>query len=359
MTAIEPTPAFGNLPPPDCLDETAEPATFGVQCEGCPADCRVLAAGRMVVEQAAMIEDRDRDLDDARFTIDGLRETVTGLRISLDEAEATVAEQAGRIVRLTDRIARMRPDKLVDTAYTNESFCDLLEHDANLRGELLQNEWGVLSLDARFMAYINTLGVDMGDGFVVSSGQEIDHVTTNLVRSADRRAADQEHDGSLARYEDRLDHPAHLDIIVRKGGDEYLLLIRRVDPDQLQAIAQRVQEHLSVSSALIRYQDGKPPFIASVASAHAKEMPPEERILVGDDLWRMSMLLNARADRELTSIKASQYLQMWAMVAAVAPHAGYPEKMPSSREVSALFLRHLCPDFMDNPDRYVRRHTYL
>jgi GGDEF domain-containing protein len=322
----------GAAAPLRCID-TQNLTALGLPCEDCPLlpDCKALEAGQRIVALEAE------------------------LRVSSEENERHELSNA----RLFERLLNLRLDALVETAFTPEGLKDHLMHDEGIAEELQQGNWGVVRLDGRFVQYINRFGNDVGDEFLMRGGREITAVANGLARFGSRRQqqelADEEH-----RVEQRRQgHSRANDIICRQGGDEFALLIRDVTPEQLAHVAARIQTALTVDKALERYAQGNVPFIASVGYAHAAQpdIAPEVagQLIVHNDTWGAFKIINAAADKGQRSTKSRQYDEMWERTMQIMPAdaaAKYIVRPSSDREVAALFLEYLCPEFQRDPTRF-------
>jgi hypothetical protein len=310
-----------------CLDITSD--TLGVQCEPCPTNCHALAAGQLLAEQTLQIGQLETD------------------KLQLMQDTRTLAT----------RLDVSRRDRLVRTAYTKEGLDDLLKNDAELRGELLQGNWGTLCVDVRFAGVVNQLGIEYGDGLIIVSNQEV-HVAVNEVteqirgnlRSVDRKVINLEED---EEWQHILLHPRKHDVVNRKGGDEYLIIVRDVNPDQLGIVCERIQGLFSVSTAIERYAHGRPPFVASVGSAHFSELEEKPDPTDGD-LWATAMQLNTIADKRQVAMKKEQYILM-------ADMAGLSEdeiEALNTKMISEAWLTRFCPDFLEDPTDYFELPSY-
>jgi GGDEF domain-containing protein len=238
---------------------------------------------------------------------------------------------------------------------------DHLEHDTELQEELKRMEWGVVRLDGRFVNYINRFGNDVGDDFLQSGGAEITSITDGLVRSYNRRAEVPVPPPQVPVAENRDDqrrqgHSLSYDIICRQGGDEFSLIIRNVSPAQLSLVAGRIQAKLTVSQALERYSQDGVPFIASVGHSHATDFMPEVRgKLSRSRYWEAFKQVNDQADEGQRLTKSRQYEEMWNIAYHSMPADGRPMTVarPDDRKVAEEFLRWTCPDFMEDPMRFL------
>lgn len=333
------SPELSSTPPLLCLDQAPESTTFAVPCEGCPLIST--EAGCAALTGAQVIRSQGREI--ARLTEENQR---------TQEINAILLE----------RLLNLRIDALVGTAFTPEGLRDHLTHDEQIQEELRKRNWGAVRLDGRFVHYINRFGTEVGDDFLQSGGEEITSISDGLVRVRPDRRQQQKPVEVDQRVEEQRQqgHSLKFDIICRQGGDEFVLLIRNVDPAQLARIAARIQAQLSVAVALERYNEGKVPFIASVGFAHAMspEFGPEVTgMLSRQDYWEAFRKVSAAADVGQRAAKSRQYNTMWELTVASMPPNERPITVtrPGDREVAETFLRIMCPDFMDDPMSFLVR----
>jgi hypothetical protein len=286
--------------------------------------------------------------------------TLQAENASLQEANEAQERQNAEIL---ERLLNLRLDVLVTEAFTPEGLKDHLEHSPELQAELGKMRWGVIRLDGRFVKYMNRFGVVVGDRFLQEGGSEIAAIADGLARSGSRRTEDVSVPDDQRAGVDRRQtpreqgHSLRHDIICRPGGDEFSLIIRNVSPIDLTKIAMRIQDQLSVTRALERYEDGEAPFIASVGATHASEKRPEVVTLLNDDdPWGAFKLVNSSADEREIEIKKSQYNEMWGMVVSAMTDRDDSALInkPDERVIAERFLRDYCPDFWASPWDYLR-----
>lgn len=294
-----------------CTD-TSDLSTLGLPCEDCPVlpdDCRALAAGKLILAQQR------------------------------------------RLGTQQERLQAMRIDSIVDNAFTPEGLRDHLLYDANLAEELRQLQWGVVEVDGRFLDYLNQFGGEfLGDRFLRQGGAHIVDLIEGLIRRrnqpvpADRRAG----------------YTSSLDILCRRGGDEYALLVRNVSPKQLADIATRLQGHLTPQAAIERYDQGHIPFMASVSFQHASTLDPaicRQTLLSASNPWGAFEIIYRAASLHQTAIKAAQYATMWQLVRKTAESNGIRTMMKhqpdDKRSVAEAFLSLLCTRFWIDPAKFI------
>lgn len=316
-----------------CLDEAISSPAALTECVGCPVlpNCIAYNAARHIVEQEAEINQLDQQLSQAEELL-VLRET----------------DLSDVITRLLDN----RHDSLVPTTLTPEGLKDLLRKDAGLRAEILARRWGAIRLDGRFVGHANTMGNDVGDGLLEAGGRDIGRAALGAVRHKERRA--KEAGPHLADWDvRRLEYPFRPDIVVRQGGDEFTILVRRVSLQGFQRAAARIESHLTVDEALRRYDNGMAPFIASVGIAHCQDL--QQVAVPAGDAWALFNTMNTLADEGQRASKTRQYAEMWAIAHDLMPRevAISYDQMPDKNEVARLFLQYRCPGFYTNPRAYL------
>lgn len=298
--------------PPACID-TDRPDAIGQACDDCPfvsaeeteqaADCRYLAVGRRIIS---------------------LTEAVDGL---------------------SRRNNEMRTDLLVQDSLTPAGLRDELRHNQALGQELARRQWGVIRLDGRFVNYLNTFGNLIGDEFLSASGQAIDEAVLRTTRHRNIIPPD-----GVELRKDANGRAAGPDILCRQGGDEFSIIVRNVDYDELEYVAGRVAEELGVGAALSRYESGNMPLVASVGIAHAGEVEPDSSEAGSIDLYDWFKQVNAKADEGQMHDKSHQYEEMWWLVCDYEPQlANAYTAMPDGRTIAQLFLERYCPDFYQDP----------
>lgn len=298
--------------PPACID-ISQPEAVGQPCEDCPFtpteetgpadDCRYLAVGRQIISLTA--------------AVDGL----------------------------SQRNDEMRTDLLVQDSLTPAGLRDELRHNQALGHELARRQWGVIRLDGRFVNYLNTFGNLIGDEFLSASGQAIDEAILHTTRHRNIIPPD-----GVELRRDANGRAAGPDILCRQGGDEFSIIVRNVDYDELKYVAGRVAEELGVGAALSRYMSGNMPLVASVGIAHASEVEPDNPDADSIDLYDWFKQVNAKADEGQMRDKSRQYEEMWWLVCDYEPQlANDYTATPDGRKIAQLFLERYCPDFYQDP----------
>jgi len=309
-----------------------------------PEGCSVLKAGQTLVAREAEI-----------VTLTSKNQALTFENQSLRDANEEIERENALLI---ERLFNLRIDTLIQTAFTPEGLKDHLEHDNEIQEELRGMQWGVVRLDGRFVNYINRFGNSVGDDFLQSGGAEITSITDGLVRTYSRRAEMPTPPPEIDKRQDqrRQGHSLAYDIICRQGGDEFSLIIRNVNPGQLALVAGRIQAKLTVPQALERYAQGGVPFIASVGYSHASDFAPEVRgKLSRGRVWQAFKQVNDQADEGQRHTKSRQYEEMWGIAYHSMPADSRPLTVarPDDRTVAEEFLRWTCPDFMENPMRFL------
>ncbi len=321
--------------PLDCIGAPPYEDTYliGRPCEGCtelslPDGCPVRQVGMALIQQEAIIIDKEWEL----------------------------AQRAASLSNLIERLLAMRYDSLVKSTTTPEGLRDLLQSDEQLRQEAQQGAWGVVRFDGRFVEYMNRFGNEVGDMFLESGGKDLIEITDGLLRTRTRRSENEHIDKRPAWHTGKLDYPDEYDIICREGGDEFVVLVRHVNPEQLQTVAARIAARLTVEYALERYEHGKAPFIASVGYAHVGDMPADSSGAMTKDPWDMFTTLNALADAGQRTQKDAQYEQMLALALAAMPPEGADQltRQLGKTEITTMFLHYRCPKFYEDPVSYLQ-----
>lgn len=328
MTGAESTQLYPNL----CLRQQLGGQVLTV-CAECPvADpetrCVAYTAAQLIVEQGA---------------------TISSLEA---QNEALAAEN----LRLLERILGLKMDTLVTGMFTPEGLEDeISHHDPELAEKLAGNRWAVLQVDVRFLNYMNNaLGQNSGDSFLQYSGGEISSIAQGLIRQGTRRTEDSsaEHERRTRRPDGRraLDKGATApgrtqkgDILVRRGGDEFSVILLDIDQQDLPKVIKRWQKQLGVAAALKRGSAGIP-FVGSVGAVHAAQLAPGQ--LEGKNALARFRAVDDAASQKGKAAKKRQYESIWGQLVKDSKGrlAGIPQL--EDRMIAELFINTYFMDFV-------------
>lgn len=326
-----------------CLDLALGQQAVTV-CAECPVadpqrNCTPYLAAQKLVEQAA--------------TIDGQSDNIA----QLETRNETLTQDN---LRLLERILGLRIDSLVTGMFTPEGLKDeILHHDPELAESLMGENWAVIQADVRFLNFFNgVFGQSPGDSFLQHIGNKISSIAHGLVRQGPRRTQDIDVGLQRRRQSDRrrvaeepsaAGHTRRGDILCRRGGDEFSVVVLNIEPSDLPRLANRWQRQLGVAAALTRAPSGIP-FIASIGAAHVKDVAPE--MLAGKDAYGRFRTVDDMTSVSGIEAKKHQYQTMWRRLVRDSEKnpgrylADLPQ--PDDRSVAELFIRNYFPDFIRN-----------
>lgn len=331
--------------------------TSGVACESCPfyapedaAQCGNLAVGQVFVsnyQEMAYLDNANRSL---------------AVRLDIE----------------VNRRNRIGEDILIPGCFNPGGMRDVLEFDTKLQEAIKRGNKAVVYVDLRGQKFVNdTLGRGPGDLYIQNSHDELGGAVNSIAeaRAAEREQPAREPDEitkALAKIirqphnvqktvdegEDRRNSPyQRLDKIVRIGGDEFALLLSDISVDDLLIFAEKLQAYFSVEKAIENYESDPPrlPIIASIGIAHLTTNNPAKEAVQNEDYWTMFRLLCEQADAHHGQTKKMQYQQMWDMSLSRQPEGQRDlMQMPEDpRRIHKFFIETCCPDFVQNPDRYL------
>lgn len=259
-------------------------------------------------------------------------------------------------LRYLERILGLRIDSLVEDMFTPEGLKDeILYGSAELAEKLMGDRWGAVQLDVRFLNFINgALGQNQGDSFLQHSGDRLTAITNGLVRTSPRRTEESPVDTDRRTHLERRrgaaapGYSTQGDLLVRRGGDEFTVLLLDVDRKDMPGIARRIQRQLDIPAALKRAPDGLP-FVASVGAAHVSDIKPS--LLEGKDALSRYYLVDDRCNQVGAQAKKRQYASMWKRL--VGDSGGMLAEMgqPADRIVAEMFITTYFRGFIrDNSD---------
>jgi len=199
-------------------------------------------------------------------------------------------------------------------------------------------------LDLRVVKYINdTFGHVTGDRFLQHAGQRIRDILTHNIRSSRPRNA--------VEFE-RRQHPTNgSDIVCRYGGDEFVLILKNIYPEDRSGLSQRLQALFSVDYALARASisdrpliNSNIPVIASLSTADLQSATALGFLETSSDRFQA---FYAAADASHEPFREKQYDEMWT---AIKRKIGRPElqKPEDQRIIGGQFYLYCIPQFLDN-----------
>lgn len=283
---------------------------------------------------------------------------------ALNERIADLEEQVGVLIeenlRYVERILGLKVDSLVAGMFTPEGLKDeILYGNAELAEKLRGNRWGAIQIDVRFLNFMNgALGQNQGDSFLQRSGERLTTITDGLIRTGPRRTEEAPVESErrsrdrrkTARAEDEAapGYSIQGDPRIRRGGDEFTILILDVDPADLPGIAARIQKQLDVAAALKRAPDGLP-FVASVGAAHVTDI--DSRLMEGKDALSRYHLVDDKCNETGLLAKKKQYKAMWTRLVRDSSGELRGVRQPQDRTIAEMFITTYFRDFVrDNSD---------
>lgn len=226
---------------------------------------------------------------------------------------------------------RLMHDDVAPSFLNRRGAMELIETDAELAEELREGACGIIFLDVRFLKYINdTFSDEYGDTFLSLAAQKINEILDARIRTIPAGSSDNERKP---------------DVRIRYGGDEFIILVRRVTPNQLEAVAERLRSEFSVTRAIEESKkQGRMPIAANTVTCHANELPSDERTrMKGKEVF---MNLRERLHDSHIQAKKAQYDEMWQRIKAVTELRDN-DRPSEERAVAGMFLRFCCSSYMD------------
>lgn len=282
--------------PPPCVNT-------GVECPECPylPDCHYQVMGATAVSTAALLE-------------------ITQTALQNEQAENK----------------EYRYDNIVPGFLTWKGVRHEINHNAELRRELQQGDWGVLFCDVRGLkstndAYGRTKGDNLlrlaGMRFIIEAGIRVrqKHVPVDKRRTSD----------------------GVKDLGIRdRSSDELMAIVRRVTPGEFSgAVLPRQYNRFSPRRAMEDSQAGRVPTVLGCSGVHASELNPYSLAYPYDALRAAFELADTRQLHQ----KPAQYQEMFQLAAEVAETQGVTLREPSDeRGKAGLFLQWCCPDYFAN-----------
>lgn len=226
---------------------------------------------------------------------------------------------------------RLMHDDVAPSLLNRRGAMELIETDAELAKELQEGACGIVFLDVRFLKYINdTFSDEYGDAFLNLAAQKIDGILDARIRTVLTEDGDNERKP---------------DIRIRYGGDEFIILVRRVTPEQLEAVAERLRKEFSVIRAIEEAEkQEKMPIAANTVTCHTSELSPGERSeMSGKEIF---LSLRNRLHDSHIQAKKAQYDEMWQKIKEVTDLRDN-DRPSEERAIAGMFLRFCCATYMD------------
>lgn len=285
-----------------------------------------------------------------------------------DEANRSLS---ARLDQEALRRERACEDILIPGCLSPGGMRDVLENNPEIQEAIKRGNKAVVYLDLRGQKFVNdVLGRSSGDLYIQNShdamAQAIEQISgevqltgedalTQAIAQIIRQPFNA--DDAAPAVERRRSQYPRLDKLCRIGGDEFALLLSDISPEDLARFAEALQGQFSVKKALENYHSDPPvlPLIASVGVSHLQTNEHAKQAAENKDYWTMYRLMCEQADEQHGQMKKIQYQQMWD--ASLAPLNQMQRRlmpMPEdTRQIHRLFMETRCPDFKENPGRYM------
>lgn len=272
-------------------------------------------------------------------------------QLLLDELEGT----AQALAVAESEVTALSYDRIIPNALTPKGMDRLARTNTELQAQLKNGTGGVLFLDIRGLKLVNdTIGYTVGNVLLRESGERISEAVSSKIRTKNTPV------NSCKRR--RRKQGTQPDIVSRPGGDEIALFLFDISPKALKRRTAEIGRELDVYTALKDDEvlqadhEGRLPIIASVAGAHASELPQDMRDTLNPEspegyVEAYQNLLDRASARHDAGAKKEQYATMAALLSIRDIHVPLELDTPQGRRdnlkaVGFTFFTEFLPGFM-------------
>jgi len=324
-------------------------------------------AGEMLALAEQLNEQREAAVQEA---IHAKQETVRA-RQEAAELALQLGARDLEAAHMTERIFHLQRDSLTK-ALRLDGFIDLLrntEEGTEILVDIEAGRVGVKHVDGRGVKSINDeRGYPAGSRYLAKDARNLDEEVIGLRRSGSRRSRKPTTwpDGEDRREStDRRRSHTVRDVIIRLGGDEFIILEIGAKLEDTVTTATKMKALLSPDAAIARVKRGGIPFTSSVSWAHLTQVVDTDGLVTGEHRRAVEEQYEVYADAPEVIIKllaginlasqkqdiekAEQYDQMLKLIEETL--AARNEEMPAiqtdPRLIAIKFFEVCCDDWLN------------